>query len=87
MTSITILGNCSNPISLGEREYGEALLKTIVVLSTLSFGFYAQEHLGVICRQTMEIGKIHTGVSAVGGTRVYGKGSSKSSSMSRTLNG
>ena len=57
----------------GARELGVATLATTANLSMRYFGFYERGHLGVICHRVTEIGKILTGVFAVGVTKEFGR--------------
>ena len=50
-----------------------ATLATTGNLSMRYFGFYERGHLGVICHRVTEIGKILTGVFAVGVTKEFGR--------------
>jgi len=76
-----------NLIFPAERAFGVELLKTTVALSMQYYGFCVLEHPGVICLQTTVIGRIHTGVFAVGATKAYGRSCLRFLSMSPTLNG
>ena len=67
------LGLKSNFCYRGARELGAATLATTGNLSMRYFGFYERGHLGVICHRVTEIGKILTGVFAVGVTKVFGR--------------
>jgi hypothetical protein len=87
MISPTTRGSSLNLIFLAGREFGEGWLKIIVALSMQYYGFCVLEHPGVICLQTTAIGRIHTGVFAVGATKAYGRTCLRFLSMSPTLNG
>ena len=67
------LGLKSNFCYRGARELGAATLATTGNLSMRYFGFYERGHLGVICHRVTEIGKILTGVFAVGVTKEFGR--------------
>ena len=67
------LGLKSNFCYRGVRELGAATLATTANLSMRYFGFYERGHLGVICHRVTEIGKILTGVFAVGVTKEFGR--------------
>ena len=67
------LGLKSNFCYRGARELGAATLATTGNLSMRYFGFYERGHLGVICHRVTEIGKILTGVFAVGATKEFGR--------------
>ncbi len=58
----------------GAKELGVVTRVIIGNLSMPYLGFCGQEHLGVVYRRAMEIGKILTGVFSAGATKEFGSG-------------
>ena len=73
MTYRTKYGVSWNLISQAEKGHGEEKLVITDYLSMLYSGFCARVLRGVICLQTMAIGKTRTAVFVAGETREFGK--------------
>ncbi len=67
------LGLKSNFCYLGARELGAATLGDNRQFINAVFWILRTGHLGVICHRVTEIGKILTGVFAVGVTKEFGR--------------
>jgi len=68
-----MFGRYWNRICQDELVAGEELQETIVDLSTRYSGFYAQVHLGVICRQIMVVGRTLIDDFVDGETKGFGR--------------